>query len=599
MNAPSDSLSGTSIDDTDTLVDSSVHHHQPDYTLPHPYPAHLTASQKKILSQVKPSRWSTPEFYFYGIAFLFVVPYMFKVAIDLSSDELPNYALYAHRLTQGWIFDRQVDDSDPQYGGFRDNLPLLIPVVIAYSFLSRLLTYLVRHQPLESRQAWRINFIILSSAIFMLIAFGSGFLKMLLILLINFAISAQFRNHRANPILSWIWTLGILLINEWYPWKFADFSFLLAPLDAHTGILGRWEVHFNFSMLRMISYNLDYFWATRQDYQTLEEARPPPSPSSSSSPSSPSPKQRVQRPLPLSEYSLINYFAYTLYLPLFLAGPIITFNDFISQIRLPRVELQKPSFILKYALRWVAVALLMEFLLHYIYVVAISNTKSWSGFSPMQISMIGYFILNNIWLKLLIIWRFFRLWAMADGILTEENMTRCMSNNYGAQDFWRHWHRSYNRWTIRYIYIPLGGTRYAMYNIWVIFTFVALWHDLRLRLLAWGWLVSLFILPEFLCIYLTKPLRKKPWFRHLAAVGAVFNILMMMTANLVGFAVGIDGMKQMVADIFTPQGAWFVLGSLSCLFIAVQVMFEYREMIKRREAQAILDDVNGKHHVNS
>lgn len=85
MNAPSDSLSGTSIDDTDTLVDSSVHHHQPDYTLPHPYPAHLTASQKKILSQVKPSRWSTPEFYFYGIAFLFVVPYMFKVAIDLSS----------------------------------------------------------------------------------------------------------------------------------------------------------------------------------------------------------------------------------------------------------------------------------------------------------------------------------------------------------------------------------------------------------------------------------------------------------------------------------------------------------------------------------
>ena len=30
------------------------------------------------------------------------------------------------------------------------------------------------------------------------------------------------------------------------------------------------------------------------------------------------------------------------------------------------------------------------------------------------------------------------------------------------------------------------------------FTFVALWHDLSFKLLAWGWLVSLFILPELL-----------------------------------------------------------------------------------------------------
>ena len=50
----------------------------------------------------------------------------------------------------------------------------------------------------------------------------------------------------------------------------------------------------------------------------------------------------------------------------------------------------------------------------------------------------------------------------------------------------------------RYIYIPLGGTKYAMYNIWVVFTFVALWHDISLKLLAWGWLISLFILPELI-----------------------------------------------------------------------------------------------------
>ena len=36
----------------------------------------------------------------------------------------------------------------------------------------------------------------------------------------------------------------------------------------------------------------------------------------------------------------------------------------------------------------------------------------------------------------------------------------------------------------------------------VIFTFVALWHDLSFKLLTWGWLVVIFIIPELLATYL-------------------------------------------------------------------------------------------------
>lgn len=50
----------------------------------------------------------------------------------------------------------------------------------------------------------------------------------------------------------------------------------------------------------------------------------------------------------------------------------------------------------------------------------------------------------------------------------------------------------------RYIYIPFGGTKNVAITTALIFTFVALWHDLSFRLLAWGWLVSVFILPELL-----------------------------------------------------------------------------------------------------
>jgi D-alanyl-lipoteichoic acid acyltransferase DltB (MBOAT superfamily) len=48
----------------------------------------------------------------------------------------------------------------------------------------------------------------------------------------------------------------------------------------------------------------------------------------------------------------------------------------------------------------------------------------------------------------------------------------------------------------RYIYIPVGGSKRVVLATTLVFTFVALWHDLSFKLLAWGWLVSLFILPE-------------------------------------------------------------------------------------------------------
>ena len=162
---------------------------------------------------------------------------------------------------------------------------------------------------------------------------------------------------------------------------------------------------------------------------------------------------------------------------------------------------------LLYGIRFLIALLSMEIILHYTYVVAISKTRAWEGSSPFQLSMISYFNLQIIWLKLLLPWRFFRLWAMADGIETPENMLRCMSNNYSALAFWRAWHRSFNRWIIRYIYIPLGGSKRPIMNTLAVFTFVAFWHDISLKLLAWGWLVTLFILPEVLARMIMPPKR--------------------------------------------------------------------------------------------
>ena len=85
-----------------------------------------------------------------------------------------------------------------------------------------------------------------------------------------------------------------------------------------------------------------------------------------------------------------------------------------------------------------------------------------------------------------------------------------MANNYSTLGFWRAWHRSYNLWITRYIYVPLGGTRNRACTVVLVFSFVALWHDLSFRLLAWGWLVSLFIVPEVAARYFL-PAKKVRW----------------------------------------------------------------------------------------
>jgi D-alanyl-lipoteichoic acid acyltransferase DltB (MBOAT superfamily) len=106
-----------------------------------------------------------------------------------------------------------------------------------------------------------------------------------------------------------------------------------------------------------------------------------------------------------------------------------------------------------------------------------------------------------------------------DGMDPPENMVRCMANNYSPLGFWRSWHRSYNLWIVRYLYIPLGGTHRLAATSILIFTFVALWHDLSPRLLAWGWLAALFILPEVMARrVLPSSLVRVPLFQFLVVL---------------------------------------------------------------------------------
>lgn len=436
---------------------------------------------------------------------------------------------------------------------------------------------------------------------------------MLLILYLNYSLSKKLPKEYI-PTATWVFNIGVLFANELCRgYSFGRIYSFVFPqplsedgltavnwgtwLDGYGGLIPRWEVLFNITVLRLISFNMDYYWSLQLRNGSPVEVRSFPFLFSYTNAhkkkqldlSNLSERDRVSAPAKNGDYSFRNYFAYVLYSPLYLTGPIITFNDYISQLRYRPHSINQTRTTL-YAIRFAIALLTMEVMIHYMYMVAIFKAQpSWEVYTPFQLSMLGFFNLNHIWLKLLLPWRFFRLWALLDGIDPPENMVRCMSDNYSAMAFWRGWHRSFNRWIVRYIYIPIGGSGAASFrgqfrsilNYLAVFTFVALWHDIQLRLLMWGWLVTLFVLPEIIASLL---LPRRKWrdrpnaYRIICGIGAVGNILMMMVANLVGFALGLDGLEGLAKGIVhSYSGLAFLASACGALFVGVQVMFEVRE----------------------
>ncbi|OQD74045.1 hypothetical protein PENDEC_c012G05186 [Penicillium decumbens] len=567
--------------------------------------------------------WRTPEFFVYYLFFITLVPLMFKTVVDASKDSHPIYPTYSHLLSPGWIPGRLVDNSDAQYASFRDNVPYLALLLIAHPLARRIYqSYMSRKDGAtkpskpsvaavgDAQLEQRMRFDFVFGLVFVTALHGVSAIKILAILFINYKIGKNLpRNYTATA--TWTFNICILFANELlggYPLErivtfFAPGSGTpgenISPLVQwaktldNLGIMPRWEVLFKVTVLRLISFNMDYYWSLDYPATSAIEKK-------QLDPAALSDRDRVKIPAEPAAFNMRNYIAYVLYSPLYLAGPILTFNDYVSQQRYTAPSVTRTRTML-YGVRFLLTLLCMELILHYIYAVAISKSSpDWSLFTPGQLSMLAFFNLHIIWLKLLIPWRFFRFWALLDGIDPPENMVRCMSNNYSAFAFWRGWHRSYNRWIVRYIYIPLGGggqrpapgkTGPSRSGIWVkfqqirnfllVFTFVALWHDINLRLLMWGWLITLFVLPEVLggMLFPAHRWRSRPTaYRVLSGIGSVGNVLMMMIANLVGFALGLDGLKDLLASLTgSYSGVAYMISCCAVLFVGVQVMFEIRE----------------------
>ncbi|TFK98165.1 MBOAT, membrane-bound O-acyltransferase family-domain-containing protein [Pterulicium gracile] len=606
-------------------------------------------------SATSPPRWKSPEFYLYYLLALFILPLMIILPIRVSLATHPSFMSYAPRLSWGWIhrllgwvpgavgerissgqtfIPLYVDNSDAQYRGFRNNLWVLTIFVGSWISLKHGIIY-ATSQTRGTVDPIQRNLILAIISLFVL--HGSSAIKVILLCAASCGLAlVKWERWWMRPMVVWTFNALVLWTNDrWDGYKYGDLGGeAWAFLDEWRGAYPRWDVSFNITTLRLIAFGMDYHWA-------LASSSPTTSPSSQD-PAPPSGRPHTKKPsLPLQSYTLPTALAYALYTPLYIAGPIMGFDDWVVQVALPgsgsgrreeasyllatRIlsedstsEQDRPSSsipnqkakrqpLLSYTLRFLTTLLVMELVLHFMHVVAIKDARAWGGggvdvrgnkkeyktaliggYTVAELGMVAFWNLIVVWLKLLLPWRFFRLWALLDGVDPPENMVRCMANNYSTMGFWRSWHRSYNIWILRYIYIPLSGSRHAFLNGLVVFTFVALWHDLTFKLLMWGWMAALIVGPEMLVrgwVYgkseRAARLRSKSYFRHLCALAGALNILLLMLANLVGFVLGVDGVVVLWGHVWGGGGGWeglkFLATTIGVLFVGVQLMFEYRE----------------------
>ncbi|KAK4263818.1 hypothetical protein QN277_029185 [Acacia crassicarpa] len=519
-------------------------------------------------------QWKQREF-FLLIAYAFV----FYVIIIRRSLQLSNdYYKRIYGLRPGWLTLHPLNDvSDAQWRNFRGNIPVLTVVFGIFTLLAKLMRLFFSLKARGMSTVW-----LLFSLIYLSYLHGACIIFVLSIATVNFLLVKIFAQKKYFTLIVWSYNLFFLLCNRVYEgYSFSTFGKQLAFLDNYRGTF-RWHICFNFVVLRMISFGLDYHWLNQESridqekhcqrchicksgkpcYQILQE-----------------------RSLQSDKFRYTTYLCYLLYAPLYIAGPIVSFNAFASQLDAPQSSNLNRN-VICYGFRWVLSLLLMELMTHLFYYNAFAISGLWKHLSPMDVFIIGYGVLNFMWLKFLLIWRYFRFWSLINGIEVPENMPKCINNCHSLEGFWKNWHASFNKWLVRYMYIPLGGSQKKLLNVWVIFTFVAIWHDLEWKLLSWAWLTCLFFIPELVLKSAAKAFQAESGFgqylfRELSAVAGAVTITCLMVANLVGFVIGPGGINWLLSSFIQKEGLPVLGGLLLSFYVGTKLMFHIAEAKQR------------------
>lgn len=152
-------------------------------------------------------------------------------------------------------------------------------------------------------------------------------------------------------------------------------------------------------------------------------------------------------------------------------------------------------------------------------------------------------------------------------------------------DFWRRWHISLTTWFRDYIYFPLGGNRCSKarwaLNTLIVFTISGLWHGAAYTFIIWGALHGVCMVIERL-VYGEK-------IKQLSDKFSMSNIIrIIITFTIVNFAWiffrinNLGDVMQIFKKIFTEPGKPFLdTNTLLMGFVAMAIIFIY-DLVKEK-----------------
>lgn len=421
---------------------------------------------------------------------------------------------------------------------------------------------------------------------------GYQALVVLIIVLYGFSISKMTYKLPGNVAYAWPWIYGIFILflkdahflRSMYPrsWLF------IFVFESKYSRLYPWQVSCNFLILRYISFCIDRVncYRAKQMEPACSQRKRSDSrrnlvssadPSLLNETTSPDRLTNSRMRLRMRYYAREYYLSYMLYLPLYIAGPVIQYDDYMKQ-RLAvddskkvddpskvsdkddsrnknNISIHKSSVydLLKYGCIWLGCLVSMEILYNRIPALAIISANLLPHLSVVEIVVVSYAALKLIWLKFMIIWRFFRFWAMCDSITPPENISSLLWKNYNLEYFWRTWHSSFHLWIEKYIFVPLGGWNYRAYSILLVFLFLALWNNFDSYTLVLAFLNASLYGVEMITAQ-SKP-KKESNFNYTTYIlgGAVYTHILLFI-NLLGHTIGPTSLMLIQERLMAREG---------------------------------------------
>uniref|UniRef100_UPI003AAE46FC protein-cysteine N-palmitoyltransferase HHAT-like n=1 Tax=Centroberyx gerrardi TaxID=166262 RepID=UPI003AAE46FC len=283
-------------------------------------------------------------------------------------------------------------------------------------------------------------------------------------------------------------------------------------------------------------------------------------------------------------------FSYSFYHPLFYNGPIITYKDYIQQMRRPAEESDTDKAVYSYLLlragRIFLWWLIAEYMIHVMYMHSIQTNETYLEILPPWVSLSGLALalVQFFYVKYLVLFGLPSMLATLDELVPPK-LPRCVSIMYSFTGMWRHFDEGLYRWLIRYFYVPLEGSRhgplYKVLSTGLAFGFVCLWHGGHDYLQYWALMNWAGVLVEnglktlfaSSCIHSIVHNFSAPMKRRCIALLSAFSTAMLILSNLV-FLGGIHVGRIFWKRVFVQGWSTIAPPMLAFLYCFAQIGLE-------------------------